>query len=441
MSLALVGVSPFRAVLGYEKMLDEHGREMHGSLGNAIAADEAFQRMGADVMRWLYCRQPPNQNLRFGFGPAEGVRRELLRLWNSVKFLGDYASIEDFRPRYEDLAGAAEGELKPLDAWLAARTSELVAEATDAYEAFLTHRVIDAFATYVADLSNWYIRRSRRRFWDGDESALRTLWTALVQALRVISPVMPFLADDLWQNLVRRACPGAPESVFLAGWPEPQAGDAALLAEVAEARRVVELGHRARGEAGIKVRQTLRTLYVRGADGSRAHADELGEELNVEEVRFDEGPVVGVQLKPNLPLLGPRLGSRLRDVKAALEQGDYEVLEDGRVRAAGEELAPEEVIRGERIALEGFAIAEDDSISVALSTVLDDDLRRKGRAREWSHRINQERKELGLELTDRVVVTLPGSEEDLAEHADWIKAETLAVELRFEGDALGIARA
>jgi isoleucyl-tRNA synthetase len=128
-------------------------------------------------------------------------------------------------------------------------------------------------------------------------------------------------------------------------------------------------------------------------------------------------------------------------VKAALEQGEYEVLEDGRVLAGGEELAPEEVIRGERIALEGFAIAEDDSISVALSTVLDDDLRRKGRVREWSHRINQERKELGLELTDRVVVTLPESEEDLAEHADWIKAETLAVELRFESDTLGIARA
>jgi isoleucyl-tRNA synthetase len=148
--------------------------------------------------------------------------------------------------------------------------------------------------------------------------------------------------------------------------------------------------------------------------------------------------VVRVQLKPNLPVLGPRLGARLRDVKAALEAGEYEELEDGRVRVAGEELGPDDVIRGERIALEGFAIAEDDAISVALSTQLDDELLRKGRSREWSRRINQKRKEFGLELADRIVLTLPETESDLIEHVDWIKQETLAVELRFSGDSLQI---
>ncbi len=133
-------------------------------------------------------------------------------------------------------------------------------------------------------------------------------------------------------------------------------------------RRIVELGHQARGEAGIKLRQPLRRMYVRGADGARAHVDEIAEELNVKEVRFDEGPVARVQLKPNLPVLGPRLGARLRDVSAALEAGEYEELDDGRLRAAGEELGPDDVIRGEPHPLEGFAIADDDRLSVALST-------------------------------------------------------------------------
>jgi isoleucyl-tRNA synthetase len=221
MSVALEGRAPFRTVLGYEKMLDEHGREMHGSWGNLIPAEEAFEQMGADVMRWQYCRQPPDRDLLFGYGPAHEIKRKLLTLWNSVRFLADYGRIEGFRPRYGDLSGALEdGQLEPLDRWLVARTTRLVADATEALEARLTHRLIDAFDAFVDDLSNWYIRRSRRRFWDGDETALRVLWHALVQSLRVISPVMPFLADHLWRTLVSEPCEDAPESVFLAGWPE-----------------------------------------------------------------------------------------------------------------------------------------------------------------------------------------------------------------------------
>ena len=207
--------------------------------------------MGADVMRWQYCAQPPDRNLLFGFGPAQEIKRRLLTLWNSAKFLADYGAIESFRPVYADLArgGAPEPRrptLQPLDRWLVERTAQLVAEAEAGYERWLTVDVTRAFDAYVDDLSNWYIRRSRRRFWDGDETALRTLWFGLVQGLRVIAPVMPFLAEHLWQALVRDVVDGRPESVFLAGWPEARTPDAALLAEVAELRRVVALGHQAR---------------------------------------------------------------------------------------------------------------------------------------------------------------------------------------------------
>ena len=241
MSVALTGRAPFRRVLGYEKMLDETGREMHSSWGNTIDAPDAFARMGADVMRWQFCAQPPDRNLLFGFGPAHEIQRKLLRLWHSVTFLTQYGNVESFAPRYADLDGVEEASA-PLDRWLVERTRLLVEEATGAYERWLTVDVIRAFESFVDDLSNWYIRCSRRRFWEGDEAALRVLWHATVQSLRVIAPVLPFLAEHLWQVLVREPCPDAPDSVFLAGWPAASAPDGDGLAAMADARRIVDLG-------------------------------------------------------------------------------------------------------------------------------------------------------------------------------------------------------
>ena len=210
MSCVLVGRSPYKRVLGYEKMLDEHAREMHGSWGNMIDAEDAFARMGADVMRWQYCAQPPNQNLLFGFGPAHEIKRKLLTFWNSVAFLVLYGNIAEFEPDSRDLEHGPPVE-RPLDRWMVARTHELVRQAESAYEATLSVNVIRAFEAFVDDLSNWYIRRSRRLYWNEDQEALRTLWYALVQSLRVISPVMPFLTDHLWWNLVQgRRVLGAP---------------------------------------------------------------------------------------------------------------------------------------------------------------------------------------------------------------------------------------
>src|SRR5436305_496653 len=250
MSVALVGKAPWRRVLGYEKMLDETGREMHGSWGNLIRAEEVFERMGADVVRYQFCAQPPDRNLLFGYGPAQEIRRRLLTLWNSVRFLVDYANIEGWRPSYETLASGPTCELRPLDRWLVARAGAFVTEARSALDAQLTHRLVDAFEAYVDDLSNWYIRRSRRRFYEHDEAAFSTLWYALVQGLRGVAVVMPFLADHLWQNLVADACPEAPASIHLAAWPEPAAAlDETLLRAVDEVRRVVALGRRARESA------------------------------------------------------------------------------------------------------------------------------------------------------------------------------------------------
>ena len=439
MSVALVGRAPFQKVLGYEKMLDEQGREMHGSWGNMIEAQDAFARMGADVIRWQGAAQPPNQALLFGFGPAHEIRRKLLTLWNSARFLVDYANIGGWTPSWDDLAAGPAGELQPLDRWLVSRTSAFVEDATAGYESWWTPNVVRAFEAFVDDVSNWYIRRTRRRFWDGDETAFAVLWYALVQGLRVISPVMPFLADHLWRVLTEPA-EGAPDSAFLAGWPEAAERDEALLAEVADVRRVVELGRQARATAGVKLRQPLRAMVVEGAELARSHADEIAEELRVKAVSFGAVDASELRVRPNLPVLGPKLGKELAGVRAALESGAFEELAGGGFRVAGHELAPEEVLV-ERQGKEGFAVASADSVTVALDTHLDEELVREGRVYDLIHAVNSLRKEAGLELTDRIRLTIPADDADLLPHSDWIARETLAVSLEANGPQLSIAKA
>jgi isoleucyl-tRNA synthetase len=226
----------------------------------------------------------------------------------------------------------------------------------------------------------------------------------------------------------------------LAGWPDAPLPDENLLAEVAEVRRVVGLGHQVRAASRLKLRQPLRRLVVEGAPLAQGHADDLREELRVKEVAF--GPVAATELrvKPHLPALGPRLGKELGAVRAALAAGEFDDLGAGRFRAAGQELSPGDVLV-ERSAREGWAIASSDGVTVALDTSIDEGLEREARVYELIHRVNSMRKDAGLALTDRIALTLPAADADLLEHADWIKEETLATSLEASGDAPSIVRA
>src|SRR5262245_2086437 len=414
MSMTLAGRLPYNAVLAYERVHDEHGREMHKSTGNAIEANEAFERMGADIVRWQFCAQNPSQNINFGYGPADEVKRRLLKLWLSAGYLVTFGNIAGWEPEW----GTRPTSSHALDRWLVARTGQLVAEAESAYERYWTPALTTAFEAYVEDLSNWYIRRSRRRFWDGDADALLTLWWALMQALRAVAPVLPFLSDHLWRTLV----PDGPDSVHLAGWPDEADADGTVLEEMAEVRRVVELGRQARSQSGIKLRQPLRRLVVQGAAAAEAHAGEIRDELSVKEVEFGPVDATELRVKPNLPVLGPKLGKALAGVRAKLEAGEFDELGGGRLRVDGHELAPDEVMV-ERRGKKGWAVAGEDGLTVALDLALDDQLELEGRAREAIHAVNTMRKEAGLEITDRIALTLPV---ELAEHQEWIARETLA---------------
>jgi isoleucyl-tRNA synthetase len=231
--------------------------------------------------------------------------------------------------------------------------------------------------------------------------------------------------------------------VHLAGWPtrNDALANAALLDEIAEVRRIVQLGRRARAESGVKLRQPLRRVYVRGAHFAATHGDEIADELRVKEVGFNEGPAVETQILPNLRVLGKRLRGQLNDVRAALAAGDYESLPDGTLRAAGVILGPDDVIRGDRVAVDGWAMAKEDGISIAFDMHIDETLRLEGRAFTLIHEINSMRKNAGLSLDDRIVVTLPSTDADLiAAHGEWIQRDVLAVALAFGQDGPRISK-
>lgn len=428
-SVALVGKAPYRKVLGYEKLRDETGREMHGSWGNMMSADEAFAHMGADVMRWLYSAQPSNQDLLFGFTQGYQVQRKLLTLWNSAHFLVQNARANGINPtELPDLPTFA--PVDELDAWLVERTNALVSDTMSAYDDFASSRVIKSMDEFVDDLSNWYIRLSRRRFWEGDLDAIKTLYLALVTAARVLAPITPFLAEHLWQELVREQVPNASSSLFLAGWPENRAPDSGVIQRMANTRRVVELGRQTRAQAKHRLRQPLRRAVVDGVGANEVSATIIRNELRVKSVEFAQVAAPTTTVRLNFRTLGKKFGPRMRELQAAVAAGDYEVRAGGVVVVAGLELSGEDVMR-ESSAPVGWVISTDHELSVGLDVVLDAGLLLEGRANDLIRHINAARREEGLEITDRIRLTLPEGDRELDAHLKMIQAETLAVEVDF----------
>ncbi len=294
MSTVLEKCTPFLTVLGYATMKAEDGRDMHKSWGNAIEVKDAVDRMGADVMRWIFASQNPAQNLLFGYHGAHEVRRKLLVLWNVYSFFVTYARIDNWTPANRQL------DRSLLDRWIISRLHSLVRlsrERLDDYDCAAVTRAVEEF---VDDLSVWYVRRSRRRFWkslsDSDKNAAyTTLYECLVTLIRLIAPIMPFLTEEIYQNLVRSVDPSAPESVHLTSYPEPDPRliDPVLEAEVRLVRDIVSLGRAAREKSRLKVRQPLSAVMIRLADPAGQaillrHAESIEEELNVRAVLFTE---------------------------------------------------------------------------------------------------------------------------------------------------------
>ncbi|HDQ71974.1 MAG TPA: isoleucine--tRNA ligase [Chloroflexi bacterium] len=442
---------PFLACFGYALLLAEDGREMHKSWGNAIEFNEAADRMGVDVMRWLYCAHKPENNLLFGYGRADEVRRQfLIPLWNVYSFFVTYANIDEWTPPVD---GQRPDSQNLLDRWILARLKQVVARVTDRLENYDAYGATLAVEPFLDDLTNWYVRRSRRRFWKSEQDADKneayaTLYHVLTVLSRLLAPITPFVTEVMYQNLVRSVDSEALDSVHHETWPQvdEEAVDAGLLEQMAFARELVTLGHSARNSVNIKLRQPLAEALLHVESGAEVLDEELLElvrdELNVKQITFvdEASQLITYRLLPVNRVLGPRFGQRFPAVRAAL--ADLPPLETvKRLRAqlplhltvAGEEieLAPDEVLVQEQ-PREGLSVASERGVTVAVEAELTPELVAEGLAREVVRRIQSLRKEADFNLDDRIV-TLYQAEGELAQAIedwqDFIAEETLSVEL------------
>jgi len=413
------------------------------------------------VMRWLYCAHKPENNLLFGYGRADEVRRQfLIPLWNVYSFFVTYANIDGWKPTGDDTEGQT-----LLDKWILARLNQVIAQVTDRlnnYDAYGTTMVVEPF---LDDLTNWYVRRSRRRFWKSEQdadknAAYATLYHVLTKLCRLLAPMTPFVTEVMYQNLVRSVDADAPESVHHTDWPQADMAvvDKELLSQMALARQVVTLGHSGRAGKNVKLRQPLARALVHLETGAGELGDELldlvQEELNVKKVTFVEaaGDLVTYHLLPDNKVLGPLFGSRFPAVRKALSELDPTVAVK-RLKASlplsiqveGEEieLAPDQVLVQEQ-PQEGLAVASEKGVTVAVDIILTPELVAEGLARDVIRRVQNLRKEAGFNLDDRIVTTYQAEGELTAAIEacrNLIAAETLSVDLRAgpleEGAAAG----
>ncbi|QEC46625.1 isoleucine--tRNA ligase [Baekduia soli] len=447
-SVLLYDESPYKDVVCLGLILDEDGQKMSKSKGNVVDPFAVLDEFGADALRWyFFSSKQPWDGYRFSLETiGEGVRLFLNTLWNTYGFL----------VLYENAAGGetvGEPETPPtaLDRWILSRlggTVEVVGERMDAFDATVAAREI---AGFVDDLSNWYVRRSRRRFWEGDPRAFATLRHCLVTVAQLLAPFTPFVADEIYDNL-----DGSAGSVHLTDWPEPSPRDLALEVSMATAREAVALGLRARAGAKVGLRRPLREAVVVAAGRERealeAMADVVREELNVKALRFvDEADELGnYDLKPNYRALGPRFGKAMPQVAAAIEALDADhvavTLREGRTVGVNVDGHDHELADGDLLVglqpLEGFQVEREGGHAVALDLAMDDALRREGWAREVVRAVQNARKEAGLEVSDRIALVLGGDGELLEaarEHEALVAGEVLALSVRYDGDGDGAA--
>ncbi|HET7417144.1 MAG TPA: isoleucine--tRNA ligase [Solirubrobacterales bacterium] len=452
-STLLFDTSSYKNCVCLGLILDPEGQKMSKSRGNVVDPWDVLNAHGADAFRWYYLTaQQPWAGYRFSVDTVgESVRQFLLTLWNTYSFWVLYANAENFTPGDVDLVAkeATKAPLNDLDRWALSRLQATVAtvrERMDAYDCTAAGRAI---AEYVEELSNWYVRLSRRRFWDGDRAAFATLRHCLLETVAMLAPFTPFLADEIHRNLGGE---DAAPSVHLRDFPEVDEAlaDPALEQGMEAVRLTVELGRAARAQAKAKVRQPLRRAVIVANDAERAaieaRADLVTAELNVKELDFvtDESELVSYEAKPNYRALGPRFGKKMPQVAAAVAALDAahvaSVIADGgeigiSIEGSDHTLGPDDITLALQ-PLEGYEVEAEAGHAVALQLELDDELRREGLAREIVHAVQIARKDAGLEITDRIALTLAGDPDLLAAaqaHQDYVAKEVLATSVSYDG--------
>ena len=445
------GIAPFKTLMGYALMRDEHGVEMHKSSGNAIDFDEAAERVGADVMRWVFCRHTPVNNLNFGWHVCEQAQRKVFStLWNTYAFLCNYARLDGFEPTAEPVPYA---ERPDIDRWLLSDLQLLVRTANERLADFDAAALVRRAEKFIEDLSNWYVRRNRRRFWrarsadDRDKlAAYQTLHEVLVTLSQVLAPLIPFTTEAIYRNLAAGKVPGAPTSVHLCDYPQPREEliDEELSRHMGVITSTVSAVLGIRMQEKVRVRQPLGELTAVATDPDKAAAlrrfeSQLLDELNVKSlvVREEMSGVSSFELVPKMAVLGPKHKSMAGKVAGALKALD--AASAAATLAAGESLAlnvagvevrvgPDEVeVRREMP--EHLAFAEAGDVTLVLNTEITPELRDEGWARDTVRHVQQLRKEAGLNIEDHIHLRWATDAADLAaaigKWRDYVMGETL----------------
>ncbi|HNP37447.1 MAG TPA: isoleucine--tRNA ligase [Woeseiaceae bacterium] len=440
----------FRNCICLNLIVDKDGKKMSKSQGNIIDPYDVFDTVGADALRWYFlARLSPDVPKRISVDIVADVASSFINtFWNTYGFFVLYARLDDV-----DLGrNVPVAERPEIDRWAMALTFHTVTRVTEAMDSFDAKSAGEAIESFVDQLSNWYVRRNRRRFWkstnpEDTHAAYLTLYQCLDVAHKLMAPFVPFLAENVYQNLVRSVDPAAPVSVHMTDWPaaDPSWQNDALLDDLAVVQKVVGLGRAARGLSGVRTRQPLSRLLVRAPDDGAAkalaeHREQVLDELNVKEIEFiarDAG-LVSYRIKPNLPVLGRRYGKLIPAIRKALDAADGAAIAGSVARGdsftitvAGEELelAGDDVLI-ETSSAEGYACAEDAGYLAALDTTLNDELVAEGIAREVVRSVQDARKQAGLDVSDRIVLGISGSadvEQAVAKHRGYLMTETLAV--------------
>ena len=445
MSAVLEDAEPFRTNFAYATLMDENGEEMHKSKGNSIEFEEGADKMGVDSMRWMYCAANPASNLHFGFNRAYDTRRRLLiPLWNVYSFFTTYANIDGYDPAVPAPPPAQRPE---LDRWIVSELHQLIRAATAALDAYDPQTAVREIDEFVGRLSNWYVRRSRRRFWksevDEDKiSAFATLHECLTTLVKLMAPFVPFIAEEIYQNIGRN---GGRESVHLEDWPnaaesliDTRLGDATRLAV-----RLSGLARAARSKAGIKVRQPVSRVAFKLRSPEEREllervAAQVKDELNAKEIDVlqDVSTVANLEIKPNFQLLGPKYGRNVGRVVDAIAAADpaeiFRAVSANRpLTVGGHTIEPKEIVAA-AVDKDGFSVASEQGYAAAVTTEITLDLEREGRAREFVHQIQNMRRAAGFDIDDRIAAYYTGDssiDDIVAAHGEYIRRETLSDDL------------
>jgi isoleucyl-tRNA synthetase len=471
MSTVLENTPPFQTLFGYALLYGEDGTPMHKSKGNLVVFDEAADRVGSDTMRWLYTNHVPEQNLNFPRIPTEEdmeksaqtglpvrlsekwmlVRRTLDKIWNVYWFFVTYANIDQFDPTKHQLPASQRTE---LDRWILSELQQTVREVTEGLNNYDTVKPSAVIQEFLDDLSNWYLRRSRERIWksqlDDDKlAAYLTLYECLTTLITVLAPFMPFMTEELYQNLVRSVDAQAPLSVHLCDWPQvnEELIDEQLTRETHLVMRIVGLGRAAREKAQIRVRQPLNALYVRVHNEEEREAltrlsNQVLEELNIKRLEpiGEDSDMLAYTLKPQAKVLGPKYGSLVQKILALFKTLDAQEVQKA-ARTLSETGTLDVVVGEKELALTadeiqvvatarpGFVTAEERGYIVALETTITPELREEGLVRDLTHFVQDMRKKAGLNIEDHIGLALytdPELANMLTYYMPEIRDETLA---------------